>query len=84
VGDDRDDVDHLLKAGRARDTMPLMAAQKASHHPPSLVRVQKVWQRDGFETALQLGQCARWAVGEASVHTMGLRNVRPNASEMQI
>jgi hypothetical protein len=38
VGGGRDYVGHLLKAGRAWDTMSLMAAQKYSRRPPGLVR----------------------------------------------
>jgi hypothetical protein len=39
VGDGRDDAVRLLKARHARDTMPLMEAQKPSRRPP--VRMQK-------------------------------------------
>jgi hypothetical protein len=40
VGDGRDDADRLLKAGRARDTMTLMLAQKSNRRLLVLV-----WKR---------------------------------------
>jgi hypothetical protein len=41
VGDGSDDAVRLLKAGRARDTMLLMSAQKSSRRQLVLVRKRK-------------------------------------------
>jgi hypothetical protein len=41
VGNGREDARHILKDGRARETMPSMVAQKPSHRPPVLVQTRK-------------------------------------------
>jgi hypothetical protein len=41
VGNGRDDADRLLKAGRTRDTVTSMAAQKSRCRPPVLLSKRK-------------------------------------------